>query len=278
MRGIVVSPEIVMSGKNSMSVNGGTIAPIKLRQYLLYWDQIDFPTSNIITFGGTADTDFLESTGALKRSRVNLQMAGEFTNLFLKSQMEAFRLNNEKEVGSWSLAQPHYNLVLDEVSGIMSRNIEVELYQSLPVPEKDVPLVDILEFKEKRKDELLEFRSLIDNLYLDIVNSGDQERDKLKSLELLARKTKEIDRLMEESFMSRLAQSLKIEFDWKDMAAKTGTTVLGSFTGQYTFETGLAVGLLSSINVSSEMSLKPRSLPPELKDYAYLYYSQKEFK
>ena len=35
--------------------------------------------------------------------------------------------------------------------------IEVELYECLPIPASDVPLHDILEFKEKRKDELMQF-------------------------------------------------------------------------------------------------------------------------
>lgn len=275
MRGIVVSPEIVISGKNSMSVNGGEIAPLKLRQYLLYWDQIDFPTNNIMSFAGTPETDYLESTGSMKRSRVSVEMKGELVNLFLQSQVKALHLNNRMEPGRWSLAQPRHELVLDRDSSDINRTIAVELYQSLPAPTKDVPLADILEFKERRKDELGEFRGLIDSLYSEIIISGDQEMAKVAKLDELARKANDIDRLLEESLIQKIKQSLKIQFDYNSLVAGTGAAVLGSLSGNP--EAGIIAGIMSSIRVNSEMSLIPKGLPDELKDYAYLYYSQKEF-
>lgn len=271
-----MSPEIVIRGKNEMLVKNSDIAPVKLRQYLLYWDQIDFPENNAINFGGSPEIDFLQNAGVLKRSKINLNLNGEMVGLFLKSQTEAFKLNNEKEPGSWSLAQPNQSLALDINSSFLTRNLEIELYHCLPIPSTEVSLDDILIFKERRKEEFLEFRYLLDNLYLEIVNSGDQERAKLKNIELLQRKIVDINMVMDESYISRLAGSLKIEFDWKDLATKTGPAILGSLTGQYPMELGFAVGLYSSIKIGSEMSLRPSGVPDDLKDFAYLYYADKE--
>lgn len=177
MRGVVVSPEIVVS-HNSLFVNNSDIAPIKLRQYLMYWDEIDFPTNNAIYFEGTPEVNYLQSLGILKRSHINLGLSGQLTELFLKSQYEAFRLNSLEAPGSWAFAQPQYELSLLESDSVKTRTLEVELYQSLPIPTAEVPLEKILEFKVRRNDELLEFRELVDNLYSDIITSGDQERAK----------------------------------------------------------------------------------------------------
>lgn len=83
---------------------------------------------------------------------------------------------------------------------------------------------------------------------------------------------------MDESYISRIAGSLKIEFDWKNVATKTGIVVLGSLSGQYPLGAGIIGGLAASINIGSEMSLKPKGLPECLADYAYLYYAHKDIR
>lgn len=274
MRGIVISP-VKIIGKTSMEVNGG-IDPGKLRQYLLYWDKIDFPQNNLIGFGESPEVQYLKEVGVLKQTSVQILLSGETTELYLKGQLKALELNNEKEKGRWTLGQEGIDLVLPKSDSVMEKGIEVDLYNSLPIPTAEVSLEDILFFKEKRKDELLEFRSLMDNFYLELLKSGDSERAMVAYIEEIQRKIVELDKVMNESKIKRLKESVKIKFDLKEAVRNTfiggfGGTSLGFPT------TGATLGFASSvINISSEISIKPKVIPSELKDYAYLYYSTKE--
>jgi len=275
MRGLVISPEYRVEDNGGIHFVTTDIDSLKLREYLLYWDKLDFPNTNIVSMGTTPETDYLESVGVLQRSVFNSNtFNGEF---YAKIQLEALKKNNEKEKGSWSLAQPNSKLVLDKVSSHQTRNLEVELYRSLPIPSAEVSLDDILSFKEIRKDELLEFRSLMDGLYLEVIASGDPDRAKMKSIEQIQRKIVELNRVMDEANIKSLLGNLKVEIDVSKMFEKT---LQGAGLGalfHFPVGVGAALGFASSfIQVKTELSLKPKEIPEGLKDYAYLYYTNKE--
>jgi hypothetical protein len=63
--------------------------------------------------------------------------------------------------------------------------IEIELYNALPVPNAGVEYAGILDFKSRRQAELLQFRSYMDHLYLDVINSRDMVRSKTRALQQL---------------------------------------------------------------------------------------------
>ncbi|WP_141431412.1 DUF6236 family protein [Bacillus sp. 03113] len=282
MRGIVISP-IKITGKNSMTING--IDPIKLRQYLLYWDKIDFPQNNIIGFGDSPDIEYLKNVGVLKQTRVQIQLSGEMTELYLKGQLMALRMNNEVEKGCWSLGQENIDLVLPRSETVLDRGIEFNLYNGLPVPSSDVSFEDIMHFKEKRNDELLEFRFLMDNFYQELLKSGDSERAMLTYIENIYRKIISIDKVMNESKIKRFRGSVKIRFDLGEAIRNTFFGAIGAagagtiLNVPITAGLGATMGFASSfIKINSEMSLKPKGIPTELKDYAYLYYADKELK
>lgn len=277
MRGIVVSPEIYISDKNRMVIKNSGIDPIKLRQYLLYWDKIDFPDNNIISFGSSPEVKYLMEVDALQRSEVRLNLSGDMVDLYLKSQMEAFKENNNVEKGSWSIAQPQRKLILDEGSSIQTRSLEIELYDCLPIPSSIVSLEDILIFKQRRNDELLEFRYLMDSLYQDVETSFDIERQFRKTIEQLQSKIVDIHRVMDESKITRLKASISVNLDLN--AAVIGG-LKGFLAGKYfSFPTewGAIIGAASSvIKFNAPLTLKPKQTPNELRDFAYLYFAHKE--
>ncbi|WP_365828072.1 DUF6236 family protein [Aeromonas media] len=55
--------------------------------------------------------------------------------------------------------------------------IEFELYDVLPIPAVDTPFDEILEFKNKRSDELSAFRCYIDEIIENIIASKDIPRE-----------------------------------------------------------------------------------------------------
>ncbi len=95
-KGIVISPpfEPILTGGIRC---GGDPDPLELRKYILYWDQIDYPTNNLIHVS-SHDIDYLESTGVLKRTRVIFQ--GEVNTgrgEFLIAAQEAALAENQKK-------------------------------------------------------------------------------------------------------------------------------------------------------------------------------------
>jgi hypothetical protein len=213
-RGVVVSPYFTFDGTTLHFPGTVGIEPEHLRHYLLYWDKIEFPNNNIINIGSSPDVDYLEQCGMLQRTRVTLsKFSGNIGFAYVQSQAIAARELAKKEPGQWTIAQSGPRLFLPENLSDSVPSLEVELYNSLPSPGENVSLEDILQFKERYADELLAFRSRLDELYLEITNSGDIPRAKIAAIEKLEQSIKNIDRAAEQSWASKLISGIKIEFN-----------------------------------------------------------------
>ena len=170
-RGLVISSPIRVVG-TSLSMGGG-LDPHELRFSLLFWDKLDFPDNNIISFGSDADAQFLQSAGILNRTRVQVVGSGDGAQMFLAAYLHAFNQLDAKEPGVWSLGAGKNSVSFPTKELEDGRGILVSLYDAVPVPDKDIPLQDILEFKAKRRAELLALRSHLDEIYQRILAAGD---------------------------------------------------------------------------------------------------------
>lgn len=206
-KGIVVSPpfEPIYTGGIRC---GGDPDPLELRKYLLYWDEIDYPTNTLVRVS-SYDIDYLESTGFLKRTHVRFEGAistgrGEF---FIAAQEAALRKNQQEEPGCWTMAQlsnvPYYT------QQALGTGVEFELYDMLPVPDQGTPLAEILEFKSKRNDELTAFRCYLDEINEEIISSKDIPRAKNSRLARLEMSLKDIDKTINETGIKRVTTNLK---------------------------------------------------------------------
>lgn len=277
MRGIVVTNEFEAKGSN-INIISSSIDSVKLRQYLLFWDRIDFPCNNLLYCGLNEEEEYLEKVGILQRTSLN-----EFPNglinmekLMLDMQMNAFETNNCKENEIWSLAQPNKNIVLPDNKSVRSATLHLDIFNSIPIPHNSVDLDKILNFKEKRYAELLEYRYCMDNVYLELLKSPDIDISKSIAIRNMQKKIIELNKIMDESLIKRILGSIKVELDITSLVVYgISGLITGSAIGFP--EVGTLLGLAgSAIKVSSDVSLKPRKIPENLKDYAYLYYAQKE--
>lgn len=206
-KGIVVSPPFEVDFRGGLSC-GGSPDPLELRKYLTYWDEIDYPSNNFI-FITSDDIEYLSTTHALKRTHIDFQgkVSTDNGNLFIWAQDIAYQENAQNEPGCWSLGQvsttPYY------AKQHKGTGIELELLNLLPVPNVDTPLADILEFKEKRQDELVAFRCYLDEINEKILSSIDLPRAKNSELNRLELSLKDIDRTMSESGISKVVSNFK---------------------------------------------------------------------
>lgn len=275
LRGIVVAPEYEAKG-SELFLKSSDIDPLKLRQYLLYWDRIDFPTNNIIHCISN-DIDYLESLNLLQRTKYNCSCNGiiNMEELFLNAQIQALNNNNLNKNERWTLGQGNLNLLLPKDEVERKNTLILDLYNSLPIPATDVPLDDIINFKEKRRDELMEFRNSMDKIYLSIINSGDIDISKSVAIKDLEKKIIAINKVMNESKIKKLLGSVKVNIDINSLIIGGAGYIIGKETGNSIMLASLGLAA-SSIKLRIDKQLIPKHIPDNLSDFAYLYYSQKE--
>ena len=126
--------------------------------------------------GLTPSLEFLQGERIVRKTNARPHFSGGMAELWVRAQLEAWRLNEMREPGAWSLAQQGDFFWLPEEERVRTRGIETALYNALPVPSDDVSFEEILEFKVRRAAELQEFRSELDALYLSLIESADIPR------------------------------------------------------------------------------------------------------
>lgn len=169
-RGLVVSPPIEIKG-NQLFAKSSNLDPQELRFALLFWDRLVWPSSRAIHFASGPDEVFLESAGILTRPEYTVY--GDAAQGIAKGQILAFQDLDRSEPGVWALAQGENSFLWKEGLAEEGKGALVELHRAIPIPKHDVPLAEILEFRERRRDELLLLRHHLETFVSEIDGSSD---------------------------------------------------------------------------------------------------------
>ena len=272
-RGLVVTCPVEIDG-GMIRIQGGTLDPQELRLALLFWDRLAWPTSNAIFIGGAADEKFLEECGVL--SRPHYVMHGDGADIMVRTYLQAFADLDAKEPGCWALAQGRNTILLRENALEDARGVLVSLYSAIPVPNFDVPLQEVLEFRERRRDELLALRAHIDSLYQQVTTAVDSRHQLRVCFDEIDRACADVLRVQKErGFAMRLAD-LKASFNLNPLTL--GELALkGSEVGtQYGMPTlgGLIGAGLAAISLNADFGFRGRNLKGN--PYRYVYDFHKE--
>ncbi|UVL19618.1 DUF6236 family protein [Pseudomonas sp. B21-044] len=197
VRGLILSPPVTING-DSVSTRGG-LDTQDLRFALTYWDRLALPDNNIISFGAPPEAQYLEDCGILRRPLVRFSGNASGAYAVYHTQELALTLYEEEDEGSWSIHEG-VNSVKRAGDEAGQDGTLIQLLNAVPVPGPDVPLAEILEFKAKRRDELLRFREYFDALSSNISSSDTLELE-------LANTLKEID--------ESCADLLKVTREWQ---------------------------------------------------------------
>lgn len=169
-RGLIISSPVIV-GEDVLQLDDSGLDPQEIRLSLLFWDKFDFPLCRAFQIGNCEIADFLSDCGVLTRSMPGPD-AGSLT-ILRETYLNAFFANNAREPGRWSIATGKRSIDFCDEDIAVGRGVLVILHRALPVPNKDVPLADILEFKEKRRPELLALRHYLENVYQRVFEAGD---------------------------------------------------------------------------------------------------------
>lgn len=260
VRGIVVSTPVVAK-RGILRIDTPPLDSQELRYWLLFWDKLNFPLLSGIHIHPGRDGDFLQEVGILRRhpvTDVRIRISGnpdfddpeeQFQHHFLR----AFRELDAAERGTWSLATGERSITLDDDELTDGRGVLVRLHHALPVPDRDVPLEDILTFKEKRRDELLGLRCHLEAVYARVMAAPDSPL--ALNSELTA-----LDRSLSDYLKSTKSGAVKL---WRFTSIDAELQLLPGINAAVTaFSSGLPLlqalttGASAMIGVSAALGLK----------------------
>lgn len=266
-RGIVISsPFQPMEGGGFYS---NLLDPQELRYSLLLWDEIAWATNNIIHMDAGADEEFLTKAGIFQRPQVYIEELSDKTAPRL--HIDAFNALNAQEPEKWSLALGETSLLTGDLPKGDAHSIALELSRAIPVPDVDVPLAEILEFKRRRQDEIQRLRAEIDNLTTEVMGAEDTEAALQAKKDHIEKACQDLLRVgMEWKFPVRIS-NLKCSFEVSgDQLAKAAAIVAGA---EYAFGMpglgALIGGAVSIFKVSGDVGRQP--MRPRQSPYQYVY-------
>jgi Family of unknown function (DUF6236) len=257
-----------------------SLTPEAMRFYLLYWDKIIIPTNNLI-HTAVPDEDDLVSLGAIWRPCV--RHAGKFggndlAKTVLKGQAEIVEMMLKDKSTDWVMHQPGADFCYLDSKTTMQQAIRVDLIGALPAPTADIPINEILEFRERRRVELGALHAALDEFYLEILKSPDPSLSTKVAFSNLQQQIESLNKVAEEKYKKtrKFDFSAEINFSGKDLAlAAAGGAAVDHLSG-FTFPVITTVSALASFVKITGKLTKTYEYTKENLKLGYLSQAAKE--
>jgi hypothetical protein len=273
-RGLVISAPIEITG-DTVRLKSGHPDLQELRASLLYWDKLAWPTNRAIYIGGGPDIEFLETAKILTRPQYSFSGLG--SDILVRAQTEALLELDKKEPGVWSLSQGENSILVKGGTLTQDEGVALELYRAVPVPDKDVPLNEVLEFRLKRYAELQSLRLEIDELVKTINASQDPKADLERCFPRIDQNCAAALRVGSEWRFPVKLSNLKTSFDLKPFSVVRdgllgflGATALGATSTLVASLTGASAAAAASVKITADFGWQGL----KVRDNPYRYVSQ----
>jgi len=169
----------------------------------------------------------------------------------------AEKLVRDKTV-DWVLHQIGDSLALPADFASQQDTIRVALANALPVPDGEVPIHEILGFKQRRKDELIELHNSIDELYFEVLNSPDEGLATKKVLSRFQSAIQNLDKASHEKFKKTRKYDLSadLNINGKDIiSGASAGALVDFFSNGFTIPIATMLGaLVALIKISAKAS------------------------
>jgi hypothetical protein len=305
---------VVLSGVSKQASGGIEVRGVPerqvLRTFLAYWDKLELPQYAAIQFN-EPDIDYLQAEDALtcpvfdfsstEDSIYCYDTESEVGVLFPRPafppgpkigpfpgpmhlalqyiQSTSMILRDSDEPNRWVLGQGGDDLALLDAESTRRNMLELELSNCLPAPSDEVGLGDILAFKRGRRDELKSLRFALSELAYQALEQEGTLHAEHAAVGRLKNTLWDLERVANESFMSRVKSSLKVEFNFGNIAG--AAAIAGSLSQSIgiPFPVGAgAGGLAASISFRPSKLWSINRLSDGLADYAYVLRLHQEIK
>lgn len=273
-RGIITNTgRMVRNDSQSVLLSGG-LTDNDLNYYLLYWDKIVMPTNNIFHIAIKYEEELLKA-GILERPRIVFNSwstnvkDGSFDPFVIAQSMVANNLLSTEKLIDWTIHQLGEQVVIGNEQKKEFKSIKVELLKCLPVPSGQFHFTEILEFKEKRKDELSNLHSKIDALYLDILNSPDKDLATRKTISEFNDSIENLNSVSKEKFKfyTKYNFTTELNLNGKDFSVAIASGAIFDFyTNAYSIPIGTVLsGLASLIRIKANRTTSVEKAKDKLK-------------
>lgn len=265
-RGLVVSQPIQVLEGGGFLLQSGALDPQLLRSNLLFWDKVDVPKNNIIKMDLDRDAEFLRSAGILSQETAHVD-GHDYGTAIQDSFMAAFSQLDKREPGVWSVSVGEGSIIFPEEMLLPKRGALVRLVNAVPVPDKAVPLNDVLEFKEKHLPELVALRTYLEDAYQRVVSAGDGELAMATELTRLSGAISDHIKVSRESLFPWRIADFTANLNLID-GVKAG---VAAFTLGLPIMESLFIGGAAGFEVSASKALKGRVAQPTPFQYVTSY-------
>ncbi|MFK8328488.1 DUF6236 family protein [Pseudomonas sp. BJa5] len=279
-RGLIVFSPSSVTG-NSFNLASTNLDQQELRSSLLYWDKLAWPKNNFIYTPNTAEIDELVRIGVMQTPTLPLSGGGAVEDVMTAAHEYALTYFENQAPGIWSAGEGINSFVNNNTAPPKSHSgTGLSLYNALPVPSADVPLVEILDFKDRRRAELLIFRAHLDAMAKEISSAGDSVDSlgiALKDLDAACSDLIKVTR--EWQFPVKLANvkaSMNFNLATSASAAVTAWKNADSFNLDNTEKAiaAVAAGVASNFKINADVSFQKIKRPAS--PFKYLYQVTRE--
>ncbi|QGW78449.1 hypothetical protein GPJ81_17750 [Pseudomonas alkylphenolica] len=272
-RGLIVSVPGTIEG-HRYRARSTTLDEQELRFSLLFWDQLVWPTGAIHMSGGETERQLIKC-GILERPKYN--HFGDVTNVIINGQISAFEEYERKTPGAWAIAQGENSLIVNGGLGEVGKGALIELTRAVPIPHVDVPLNEVLELKERWRNELLCFRHHVEALADDIANSSDRSEQLEFHLKEINSACSDLMALGKEWRFPMHVSTFNASLNLKPtlIAQVTGAWEFGEkFCTEFAAASAAATGLYRGIKIDTDFRIRSPKRPATPYRYAYRIHTE----
>jgi len=279
-RGLVLFSPSSVTG-SSYNLASAHLDKQGLRSSLLYWDKLAWAKSSFIHTPNSPEIEDLVKIGVMQTPEFQLRGSGAVEDLMIAAHEHALTFFENQAPGMWSAGEGVNSFKNNNTAQLeLQSGTGLTLYNALPVPSADVPLVEILDFKDRRKAELLIFRAHLDAM-AKLISSADD------SVEALEKALKELD--------TACSDLIKVTREWQfpvnlanikasmnfNLATSASAAVTAWKNADY-FNLGstekaiaaVAAGVTSNFKITADVSFQKIKRPTS--PFKYLYEATRE--
>ncbi|EJM83130.1 DUF6236 family protein [Pseudomonas sp. GM60] len=274
VKGLILSHPFTLDGD---SITAGTFDTQDLRFALTYWDRLAWTQNNIIGTPIPADIEYLQTCGVLSLPKINFNGAvTDIGGFLLEARELTLMMYEQEDEGAWSIHEGA-NAITRVGDDYVQTGTVIQLLNAVPIPGKEVPLAEILEFKARRRDELLAFRDHFEKLFGGISSADFMESELKKTLIEIDKSCANLIKTTREwQFPVKLSSTkATLNFDLKNAVATAASTYKLLSTELGLSQTTSAISaagaaVVSQIKLSSELGFQKINRPRSPYKYAYL--------
>lgn len=276
---IVLFPNGMITNNTVQTFNGKN--PDDITRCILYWDKIAIIDNLFISMEVLEQTleKSLASAGIIEKHIIQLpSINGPLAPALHKSYTDKiFELLNKKDNNYATYGMEKF-LKGGDTNTIQNAGEIITLTNALPLPDKKNPVDKILNFREKRKDELRNLMIHLNSLEIRVASAENQELELKKSINEIDYACATVARLFNESKIKFTPSNIDYNLNMKEifkvasMYYAGASAVMPQTAAQIV---GVTAGVLSVFSVKDSIKInKIDSKNP----FNYVGYLSKEFK